>query len=129
MEVGGEHSTKLPKQFEMATTLPDGVFTPWPQDTLLRRGALATIQVLIEKGDGLEGEGGTAAGEGSAVGGAEDLGSEQEKEVQNIGMGDVGMMGVGGPVQQQQRPQGVPQKKKAAFELETFEDDDEEEDD
>lgn len=50
-----EHTTSLPPHFGAATSLNASAFTPWPHDMLLRRGALATIQQLQEKGEEIEG--------------------------------------------------------------------------
>lgn len=50
-----QHTTALPEHFLPATSLPPTVFVPWPNENLLRRGALATIQQLQEKGEEIEG--------------------------------------------------------------------------
>lgn len=54
-EDNNPHTTALPDTFIPATSLPATVFVPWPNENLLRRGALATIQQLLEKGEEIEG--------------------------------------------------------------------------
>lgn len=120
-EVEQSQSTALPPQFIPATTLPPTVFTPWPHDVLLRRGALATIQVLVEKGVEIEGY------DGEKI---------QEIEEENKRIAEAGAVVderrestvvvpiIQGGSGQGQVQGGQVQKPKKQFELETFEDDD-----
>ena len=128
-----EHSTRLPTQFEAATNLPPTVFTPWPHDTLLRRGALATIQNMLENSGGEDGESWKGLEDlpiGAGPGDGEEGGNVEGWLAGEGGKDDSMRDGAGpsqGHGQGQQHQQQRVVKKKAAFELETFESDDEDE--
>ncbi|KAL9099597.1 MAG: hypothetical protein Q9163_004928 [Psora crenata] len=73
-------------------------FTPWPSEDVMRRSALAHLQLMVEKGEGVEKfDDGVREGEqvGDGLERADDLGTEKA---------DVGVGGTGALQKQQEKP-------------------------
>jgi hypothetical protein len=122
-------NTALPPSYAAYLNPPPDMFIPWPNEEVIRRGALASIQVLIDQGvdpatfdpaksEELEAERKRIVEEEDRVREEERVRGEEERrrEVERR-MSSAGGGNMGGGEQRQE--------KAAAFQLETFDDDDE----
>jgi hypothetical protein len=122
-EESNPHTTALPDTFIPATSLPSTVFVPWPNENLLRRGALATIQQLLEKGEEIEGY--------DAEKGAKELEAKRRAEAEEEEERErARAMRTAAAASQGGRPGGkMEQKAKKQFVVDEFGSDDDDDDD
>jgi len=120
-------NTALPPGYSTWLNPPPDMFIPWPNEEVIRRGALASIQVLIDQGvdpatfdpaksEELEAERKRIVEEEDRVREEEKARIEEERRKEMERRMSVSGNAGGGEVRQE---------KAAAFQLETFDDDDE----
>jgi hypothetical protein len=125
-------NTALPPSYTAWLNPPPDMFIPWPNEEVIRRGALASIQVLIDQGvdpatfDPAKSE--ELEAERKRIVEEEDRVREEEKaRVEEVERREVErrMSGAGAGGGVGNLGGGERQEKAAAFQLETFDDDDE----
>ncbi|TVY54357.1 Mediator of RNA polymerase II transcription subunit 4 [Lachnellula cervina] len=117
------NNTALPAEYSRWLNPPPDVFVPWPNEETIRRGALASIQILVDTGvDPATFDPAKSAeleAERKRIQEEEDRAREEGEERRRREM-ERRMSGAGGGEVRMQT-----QEKAKAFQLETFDDDDE----